>query len=179
MRNLHLALMVSLGTPMILMGDEYGHTKNGNNNTYCHDDRRNWFLWDELAKEKEFFRFYALCIRFRNTQPLLHRVDFLTEKEVEWHGLYPFKPDWNPQSRFVAYTLLDILRHHHLYIAFNANYEPATIHLPPPPQDLKWYRIVDTALESPNDILEKPKDSPALSSTYKMSSYSAFIAQAF
>ena len=34
MRNMHVALMVSQGTPMVLMGDEYGHTRHGNNNTY-------------------------------------------------------------------------------------------------------------------------------------------------
>ncbi|KAJ0030481.1 hypothetical protein Pint_13948 [Pistacia integerrima] len=38
MRNFFLCLMVSQGVPMIYMGDEYGHTKGGNNNTYCHDN---------------------------------------------------------------------------------------------------------------------------------------------
>lgn len=35
MRNFFLALFVSRGVPMMLMGDEYGHTKRGNNNAYC------------------------------------------------------------------------------------------------------------------------------------------------
>ncbi|GER41762.1 glycogen debranching enzyme [Striga asiatica] len=38
MRNFYVCLMVSQGVPMIYMGDEYGHTKGGNNNTYCHDN---------------------------------------------------------------------------------------------------------------------------------------------
>jgi isoamylase len=37
MRNISMALMLALGVPMLHMGDEYGHTKRGNNNTYCHD----------------------------------------------------------------------------------------------------------------------------------------------
>jgi len=45
MRNMHLALMVSQGTPMVLMGDEYGHTRKGNNNTYGHDNELNNFDW--------------------------------------------------------------------------------------------------------------------------------------
>lgn len=36
-RNMMVALLTSQGVPMVLMGDEYGHTKYGNNNTYCHD----------------------------------------------------------------------------------------------------------------------------------------------
>ena len=42
MRNLAAALLVSHGVPMINMGDEYGHTKDGNNNTYCHDSEVNY-----------------------------------------------------------------------------------------------------------------------------------------
>jgi hypothetical protein len=29
---------------MITMGDEYGHTKGGNNNTYCHDNPVSFLL---------------------------------------------------------------------------------------------------------------------------------------
>src|SRR5262249_23103142 len=54
-KNFHIALMVSQGIPMILMGDEYGHTKQGNNNTWSHDSRLNWFQWDTLKKAQPFF----------------------------------------------------------------------------------------------------------------------------
>ena len=36
--KLHQCGMTLQGVPMIAMGDEYGHTKGGNNNTYCHDN---------------------------------------------------------------------------------------------------------------------------------------------
>jgi isoamylase len=42
-RNHFVALMVAQVTPMILMGDEYGHSKGGNNNTYCHDNALTYF----------------------------------------------------------------------------------------------------------------------------------------
>src|SRR5690606_18241202 len=48
MRNHLLALFLSLGIPMLLMGDEYGHTRLGNNNPYVQDNEINWFLWNEL-----------------------------------------------------------------------------------------------------------------------------------
>ncbi|XP_057973626.1 isoamylase 3, chloroplastic isoform X2 [Malania oleifera] len=47
MKNFHLALMISQGTPMMLMGDEYGHTRHGNNNSYGHDSVINHFQWGQ------------------------------------------------------------------------------------------------------------------------------------
>ncbi|XP_009147288.2 isoamylase 3, chloroplastic-like [Brassica rapa] len=63
MKNFHLALMISQGTPMMLMGDEYGHTRYGNNNSYGHDTALNNFHWKELHAEKEsHFRFFSELI---------------------------------------------------------------------------------------------------------------------
>jgi isoamylase len=42
-KNSVAILMISRGVPLIQMGDEIGHTKNGNNNTYCQDNELNWF----------------------------------------------------------------------------------------------------------------------------------------
>ena len=59
-KNFHLALMVSQGTPMVLMGDEYGRTTAGNNNTYGLDRRMNYFRWDQLegdVEAKDYHRF--------------------------------------------------------------------------------------------------------------------------
>ncbi|KAH1049372.1 hypothetical protein GLYMA_08G028400v4 [Glycine max] len=66
MRNFFLSLMVSQGVPMIYMGDEYGHTKGGNNNTYCHDNYHNYFQWDKKEESSsDFFRFCRLMTKFR------------------------------------------------------------------------------------------------------------------
>ena len=178
MRNFHMALMLSLGTPMLLMGDEYGHTRRGNNNTYCQDNELNWFLWDELEKNAAFARFHRLMIKFRNTNPLLTRKEFLKETDVQWHGHIPFKANWSEENRFLAWTLNDNLKSEPLYIAFNAHFKPANIQLPSPPKGKKWFRIVDTSLSSPNDFCEKPQDNPPLKLTYSMPENSAFIAKA-
>jgi len=177
MRNLHAALMLAIGTPMILMGDEYGHTRYGNNNTYGQDNALNWFLWDELASHRDFVRFHRLLVQFRKKNPLLRRKEFLKESDVEWHGFIPKKPNWGPENRFLAYTLHDSTKGQPLYIAFNAHFEPVHVQLPPPPQGKKWYRIMDTSLASPNDFHENPLAHP-LTYTYDMPDYSALIAQA-
>lgn len=178
MRNLHVALMVSIGTPMILMGDEYGHTKNGNNNTYCHDNALNYFLWDKLEEHKDFVRFHRLMIKFRFENHPLRREEFLTDKDIVWHGLIPKEVNWGAENRFIAYTLNDELNSQPLYIAFNAQSENAEIQLPAPPEGKKWHRVVDTSLKSPDDFCEDPKSKPELGTTYNLSDHSSLIAKA-
>ena len=178
MRNFHLALMLSLGTPMVLMGDEYGHTRHGNNNAWCQDNDLNWFLWNHLDSEKDFFRFFCLVNAFRNTHPQLKREKFLQDEDIKWHGHRPFEPDFGPHSRFIAYTLIDPKQHEHLYIAFNAHFEPAHVTLPSLPDQKKWYRVIDTSLAPPLDFVEKLKDFPSLLLNYEMAPYFSIVAKA-
>jgi len=174
MRNLITALLVSLGTPMLLMSDEYAHTRFGNNNAYCQDNELNWFLWDKLIENQEFYRFYKLMITFRKAHAsLLQRSSFLTSDDMEWHGHQPLQPNWNSESRFIAYTLKS-KNSEDLYIAFNAHFESASIELPLAPPGKKWHRIIDTSLISPEEFSEHPKQT---SSLYTMSPHSAFIAK--
>ncbi len=178
MCNFHVALMISIGTPMIFMGDEYAHTKRGNNNTYCQDNALNEFLWDELKTHAEWARFYRLMIGFRNQNPLLRRKEFFHEKEIFWHGLMPMKANWGAENRFISYTLQDPLNHEPLYIAFNSQNTQALIHLPCAPKGRHWYRIVDTSLVSPLDFVEAPMEQPALGATYTLPAHTSFIAKA-
>ena len=97
-RNFHLALMVSQGIPMLLMGDEYAHSSHGNNNTWCQDNELNWFLWDRLDVRPGFYRFFRSLIHFRKNHPLLGRENFLTEKDITWHGMMPSKPEWEKDN---------------------------------------------------------------------------------
>ncbi|XVF69885.1 hypothetical protein PTKIN_Ptkin11bG0117200 [Pterospermum kingtungense] len=106
MRNFFLCLMVSQGVPMICMGDEYGHTKGGNNNTYCHDNYINYFHWDKKEESSsDFFRFCCLMTKFRRECESLGLNDFPTAERLQWHGHTPEMPDWSDTSRFVAFTL--------------------------------------------------------------------------
>ncbi len=197
MRNLYLALFVSQGIPMIAMGDEYSHTKKGNNNTWCQDNELNWFIWDfvpsthstqnllekdllqnTLLEEKQgFFRFCRLIIQFRKENPLLKRTQFLTAQEIHWHGLTPFKPDWS-ENHFIAFTLSDLKQKQDLFIAFNAQNQSCELELPEPPLEYSWHLIVDTSALSPQDIYEETT-APHLSSKKRyLLPYSALLLKA-
>lgn len=65
---------------MILMGDEYGHTKKGNNNTWCHDDSLNWFSWDQAESDQSGLRrFYTFCMQYRRQHKLLCSQRFVDD----------------------------------------------------------------------------------------------------
>lgn len=175
MKNFHLALMISKGIPMLCMGDEYGHTKLGNNNTWCHDDDLNWFQWDRLEKNGSFYRFYRALIRFRKHHSIFERTDFLTTEDVDWHGTESFKPDWNSNNQFVAFTLKDRKRSQEFYIAFNAEDHVQTIQIPEPPYRKDWRWIVNTANPSPEDFYENDTGPLLQGNSLKMASYSAIV----
>ena len=54
-RNFHISNIVSIGIPMITMGDEIGHSHQGNNNPYCHDGPINWLNWTHSTEEQKLF----------------------------------------------------------------------------------------------------------------------------
>ncbi|XP_058732183.1 isoamylase 1, chloroplastic isoform X3 [Vicia villosa] len=152
MCNFFLSLMVSQGVPMIFMGDEYGHTKGGNNNTYCHDNYLNYFRWDKKEEFKsDFFRFCSLLIKFRQECESLGLDDFPTSERLQWHGLFPATPDWSETSRFVAFTLVDSVKGE-IYIAFNTSHLPFTVTLPERP-GYRWEPLIDTSKSTPYDFL--------------------------
>ena len=177
-RNFHVALLVAQGVPMILMGDEYGHSKEGNNNTWCQDNRLNWYCWDELPRHADFYRFFQLMNHFRLDHPILWREKFLEDRDIVWHDWEPFKPDWEPHSRFVAFTLKDHETGHDLYIAFNSNYKPAVVTLPPLEGDRHWELVVNTAADAPDDFIEEPRRCPLKEDQIVMKRHSSVILKA-
>lgn len=178
MRNFHVALMISQGVPMVHMGDEYGHTKGGNNNTWCQDNRKNWFCWDQLEKEDNFFRFYRLMIDFRNRHELLRRKCFLGENDVDWHDWNPYQPDWDHHSRFVAFTLKNHQTGEDIYVAFNSHYESAMVKIPNRGDGREWFWVVDTSQPSPNDILEEGQERRLETHELRMTEHSAWVLKA-
>lgn len=184
MRNFFLCLMVSQGVPMIYMGDEYGHTKGGNNNTYCHDNYMNYFHWDKKEdSSSNFFRFCCLMTKFRQECESLGLNDFPTAERLQWHGHVPKVPDWSETSRFVAFTLIDSMKRE-IYVAFNTSHLPVTITLPERP-GYRWEPLVDTSKAAPYDFLSSalPERETAIqqyaqfldANLYPMLSYSSII----
>lgn len=174
MKNFHVALMVSQGTPMMLMGDEYSHTRYGNNNSYGHDTFINHFQWRQLEdKEDGHFRFFAKVIFLRKQHPLLGRDKFLTNNDVTWH-----EHNWeNPDSRFLAFTFHEgDVGGGDIYAAFNAHTYFVNATLPSPPLGKSWYRLVDTNLPSPNDFVDEGLK--MLEQVYSMAPFSCIVLQA-
>lgn len=172
MKNFHLALMISQGTPMMLMGDEYGHTRNGNNNSYGHDTAINNFLWDQLdARKRDHFRFFSKVIQYRHAHEVFSHESFLSKNDITWH-----EDNWdNPDSKFLAFTLHD-RSGGDIFLAFNAHDFFVKVLMPAPPKTRKWFRVVDTNLSSPDDFVLDGV--PSIGNTYNIAPYSSILLEA-
>jgi glycogen operon protein len=165
-RNLMATLMVSQGVPMILGGDEFLRTQQGNNNAWCQDNEISWVDWSCLEKADDFQRFCRQIIALRKRHPVLRRRTFLSPggsgypPDVVWHGVRPGEPDWGHHSHSLAMAL-DGRRcdrpgvvDRDIYVITNAYWKPLTFTIPASPSGRPWRRTVDTALPSPNDALD-------------------------
>ncbi|MBN8907083.1 MAG: glycogen debranching enzyme GlgX, partial [Rhodospirillales bacterium] len=91
-RNMLATLLLSQGTPMLLAGDEFGRTQQGNNNAYCQDNEISWVNWDFGEREVALAEFVRKAIALRQSFPILRRSRFLTGeynqdldvKDVRW-----------------------------------------------------------------------------------------------
>ncbi len=81
-RNLIATLFLSQGVPMMLGGDELSRSQMGNNNAYCQDNELSWFHWNFNENQTAFLEFVKKVIRFRKSQPVLVRKNFLEGREV-------------------------------------------------------------------------------------------------
>ena len=152
-RNFATALLVSQGVPMLVMGDEYGHSKGGNNNTYCHDGDINYFQWDVCEKQKGLYRFFKKMIHLRKSNPNLRQSCYLDGSKICWHGLKASEPDWSDTSRLVAFSISGDKDSTDLYVAFNSGHAHATVEVPEL-QSGFWDIVVDTSKPAPFDFLE-------------------------
>src|SRR4029079_15236829 len=103
-KNFLAVTMMSIGVPMILMGDEVRRTQQGNNNAYCHDNELSWFDWSLVEKHADVLRFVQLLCGLRATRGVdheLHRVNLntmLANPHKAWHGVKLDQPDWSDDS---------------------------------------------------------------------------------
>ena len=156
MRNFMTALFVAQGVPMLYMGDEYGHTKGGNNNTYCHDNALNWMDWEQANDPlagNGLARFCRQMTLLRKEHGAFRLPIFPTADNIQWHGHLPETPIWDEDSRFVAFTLRESPESPQFYVAFNSHHEAAALTLPKLPDGQQWKLILDTALEAPFDFI--------------------------
>jgi isoamylase len=173
MKNFLLALFCSQGIPMLQMGDEYGHTKWGNNNSWCQDNDINWFSWKDLDENSCFWRFTQGLIRLRKDFPILRQSSFLTPHEVEWHSEKPLTQNWSESSHIVAFTLKN--KDEAIYIAFSNSSDAVHITIPAPPRLKKWHRIIYTDAKPPYDFRPLDESPKVTSLNLKLAPHSAIL----
>jgi glycogen operon protein len=165
-KNFLTVTMLSMGLPMILMGDEVRRTQGGNNNAYCQDSEISWFDWTLVAKHADVHRFVKLLIAhrlMRNFGPKLQGVSLnqlLRTADRAWHGVRLGAPDWSVTSHSLASSVSRRDKNLRFYLILNAYWEPLEFELPATDGNL-WHRWIDTGLDSPDDIAEWP-NAPAV-----------------
>jgi isoamylase len=161
-KNFAAILLLSQGVPMLLGGDEFARTQQGNNNAYCQDNEISWFDWTLLEKNQQLFRFFKNMIAFRKRHPNLQRQHFFTglpdqqgQKDIDWHGCKLFSPGWNdPNSAVLAFTIWGQDKDDDIHVMLNMEWEDLNFDVPPLTTGRQWHKVVDTAAESPQDIME-------------------------
>jgi glycogen operon protein len=182
-KNFLTVALLSLGVPMIVMGDEVRHTQGGNNNAYCQDNKTSWFDWTLLKKHADVHRFFRLLTArrlLRGTEHERQRISLnrlIQEANKTWHGVRLNQPDWSDHSRSVAFTA-EIRREKLLFhLILNAHWEPLDFELPPAGKGGKkpWRRWIDTALATPNDIVPWEKAGTVPGPTYRPEARSVVV----
>ncbi len=167
-RALMATLILSQGVPMLLAGDEFGHTQGGNNNTYCQDNEINWLNWEFESDAQEMLEFTRFLMQVYRDQPVFQRRRFFHGKslrgnqsrEVQWldpSGDEMNDDDWNKHH----VRCLGVLMHggridvdeygepivaDHILILFNADHgNEIPFTLPKVETSENWCRLFDTS----------------------------------
>jgi isoamylase len=173
-KNFLSAVLLSAGTPMLLMGDEARRTQRGNNNAYCQDNEISWFDWTLLERHADIHRFVKALNEFRQRRDVVIEAeplslnDLLVRAHIEWHGVALNRPDWSSQSHSLAFTVRSLSARFLLHVMLNAYWEPLTFDLPPaaPDSQQRWRRCIDTARSSPEDIRPWAEAPEVVETTY-------------
>jgi isoamylase len=167
-RNMLSTLLLSQGVPMILAGDEFGRTQQGNNNAYCQDNRISWVDWRLSDDQQQLLAFSRALIQLRKAHPVLHRRSFfqgrsihgLQISDIEWYrpdGEEMAEEEWaNGFVRCMGMLLngqimdeWDVRGQHVrddvLLLLLNAHHEPIPFVLPGIGTDPAWEVLIDTA----------------------------------
>jgi isoamylase len=159
-KNFLAVTLLSVGTPMFLMGDEVRRTQRGNNNAYCQDNELSWFDWSLLGKHGNIHRFAKELVVAR----LLREAGAIDEdvslnevirrSKIHWHGVKLNQPDWGTNSHSLATTAQSMLGGLLFHLMLNAYWEPLEFEIPILPEgpNVGWRRWLDTYLDPPDDI---------------------------
>ena len=169
-RNLLATLLLSQGLPMLLAGDERGHTQQGNNNVYCQDNDLGWLDWTSTPEREALTTFVQSVIALRRAHPSFRRRNFFegkpmeggTVKDVCWlkpDGTEMTQDDWNDGNARCLAKLIsghgisehgprgETLYDDDFLLLFNAHHDEIPFALPPT-GDNGWRLLLDTATQA-------------------------------
>ena len=170
-RNMLATMLLSQGVPMLLAGDELGHTQRGNNNTYCQDNELSWLDWSLDPEKQGFLEFVRTVTRIWREQPVFQRRNFFLGRSIRGEGVTDvtwFSPtgqdmddgDWGGHVRCLGLRLAgDLIGEHDergetivgdtILVLMNAHHEALPFTLPVLKQGHRWERLLDTADDLP------------------------------
>ncbi len=172
MRNLLATVLMSQGTPMLLAGDEFGRTQQGNNNAYCQDNEISWVNWNIQAPGQNLIRFVQLLTGLRRKYPILRRSRFLSGitnerigiKEITWinaTGEEMQEEQWTDDQMLCFGLLIDGRAQETgirqrgqdatMLIIFNAYHDVVQFKLPSVSGKVRWSLLVDTNIPPNGD----------------------------
>jgi glycogen operon protein len=165
-RNAICTLFLSLGTPMMLYGDEVRRTQKGNNNVYCQDNELSWFDWSQVERNGDLLEFFQKAIDFRKRYSILQSGKFFSGEgenvdgipDITWYSHDLESPNWsNLDTRLLCCHLNGGERPsdqgtYHLFVILNADANAHTVSLPQH-NAIEWKRVVDTSLPEGDDFL--------------------------
>jgi isoamylase len=179
-RNVLATLFLSQGVPMLLMGDEFGRTQQGNNNSYCQDNEISWVDWSLVEANKDLVEFTKFLLKIFRAHPVMRRRRFFQGREIrgsEIKDITFFRldgqemndEDWNDPFaktlglRLAGNAMIDTDQRGNplvddvFYWILNAHHEPLAFVLPEVPEGDSWRLVFDTreaALASEETVFE-------------------------
>lgn len=171
--NALATLFLSQGTPMLLAGDEFANSQNGNNNAYCQDNEIGWVDWKKRTINKSMIDFVKQLIRLRKQHPVLHNpcklrgMDYIScgKPDISFHGVKAWYPDYSNYSRTIGimlcgeYACIDKKnKDQSCYLVFNMHWEPHQFDLPHLDRTQEWrlYMMTDKGfLEKKEQIVTR------------------------
>ena len=158
-RNLLATLFLSQGTPMLLAGDEFSNSQQGNNNAYAQDNQTGWLSWE--SADQDMIEFVDRLSQFRKEHACLNQDRFLhgaireADKlpDVEWTDFNAEPLQWrDPGLSNFCLTLRGSADQpaaqqidDSVFVAFNRREDEASVKLPAVPEGSHWVRAIDTA----------------------------------
>ena len=175
LKNAYLLLFLSQGTPLLLAGDEFGNSQEGNNNAYCQDNEISWLDWRLAETNRQQLEFVRGLIAFRKAHPVFHMdrepriMDYRScgRPDLSYHGENAWKPEYEAFRRQLGvlywgpYQLKeDQTEDDTFYVIFNMHWEPHMFGLPRLPQGQEWRIVCDSAKETADGAFSKENELP-------------------